>query len=193
MSDWYFDVDSGPVIKGYGFAACAFGAGAAKTNGHMEHAYPLTAEMASASWPLPGGLLLIPRLLSNATDAPYLGEAGVLYSLTRRPMNGISVSLGGSIPGFTWVIMGIQITLGTGLLAGIGFSVRKWWPRRSSLQAPLPRIQFMLWLALVAGSPVMLALGRLPSAALLLLSAQLLPCCVSSAPSESTRPGSFTR
>ncbi len=36
--EWYMDVDSGPVLKGFGFAGCAFGVGAARVNGHFEHA-----------------------------------------------------------------------------------------------------------------------------------------------------------
>ena len=94
--DWYFDVDAGPVIKGYGFAACAFGAGAARVNGHMEHAYPLTAEMLVTAWPLPNGTRLLPALLSDATDAPLLGEAAILFNLTRLPASGVSITPGGS-------------------------------------------------------------------------------------------------
>jgi hypothetical protein len=70
--DWHMDVDAGPVIKGFGFASCAFGVGAARVNGHMEHAYPLITEMYAACWPMPNGTLLLPRFLSNAADAPYL-------------------------------------------------------------------------------------------------------------------------
>jgi len=40
-SDWYFDVDSGPVVDGFGIAASAFGVGAARANGRFDHAYPL--------------------------------------------------------------------------------------------------------------------------------------------------------
>ncbi|HXF10765.1 MAG TPA: hypothetical protein VN625_08280, partial [Desulfuromonadaceae bacterium] len=35
-SEWYFDVDSGLVLEGFGCAACAFGVGAARVNGHFE-------------------------------------------------------------------------------------------------------------------------------------------------------------
>ena len=41
-NNWDLDVDSGLVLKGFGCAACAFGVGAARVNGHFEHAYPLT-------------------------------------------------------------------------------------------------------------------------------------------------------
>jgi hypothetical protein len=35
--EWYVDVDSGPVIAGFGTSACAFGIGAARTNGRFDH------------------------------------------------------------------------------------------------------------------------------------------------------------
>jgi hypothetical protein len=79
----FADVDSGPVIWNYGVAASAFGVGAAPPPGDKRRAAPLTAEMLVSSCPLVDGTLLIPRLLSDATDAPYLGEAGILFCLTR--------------------------------------------------------------------------------------------------------------
>ena len=97
--EWeYADMDAGPVIGGFGMAASAFGLGAARANGRFDHAYPLTAEMIAASWPLPNGTLLLPRILSKSVDAPLLGEACILYNMTRRPVMGTAVSTGGSIP-----------------------------------------------------------------------------------------------
>lgn len=82
------DVDAGPVIADYGTAASAFGIGAARANGHFEQAYGLSAEALAVSWPLPDGTLLIPRMLSNLSDAPYVGETALLFSLSRRDIIG---------------------------------------------------------------------------------------------------------
>src|SRR6185436_14661586 len=103
---------AGPVIKGYGFASCAFGIGAARANGHFEHAFPLTAELFAASIPWPNGSLALPRLLSNATDAPYLGEAGILYNLTRQPAKDVNLTSGGRIPGLVPLLLIVQAGLG---------------------------------------------------------------------------------
>jgi len=104
------DVDSGPVLLEYGFAASAFGTGAARANGRMDEAGPLSAEMLVSSWPLPTGTLMIPRLLSSATDAPYLGEAGILYCLTRQPLIGITVMPCTSVmTPFVWGMMAIYL------------------------------------------------------------------------------------
>ena len=61
----FADVDAGPIINGYGAAACAFGIGAARSMGRFDHAYPLAAEAIVGSWPLPNGTLVVPRMLSN--------------------------------------------------------------------------------------------------------------------------------
>jgi hypothetical protein len=82
---WFVDVDAGPVMAGYGTAASAFGIGATRTHGRFDHAYPLSAQALVASWPLPDGTLLGARMLSNLSDAPYVGEAALLFTLTRRP------------------------------------------------------------------------------------------------------------
>lgn len=99
------DMDAGPVIAGYGMAACAFALAAARSNGRYDHAYPLGTEMLAASWPLPDGTLLLPRLLSSSTDAPYLGEACILFNLTRQPVEGVTVKQGGSIPFLVYAIL----------------------------------------------------------------------------------------
>lgn len=96
--DWFMDVDAGPVMDGYGTAASAFGIGTARTYGRFDQAYPLSAEALAASWPLPDGTRLGPRMLSNLSDAPYVGETALLFSLTRRPIVGGSVPAGGYVP-----------------------------------------------------------------------------------------------
>jgi hypothetical protein len=112
--DWYMDVDAGPVIAGHGVAATAFGLGAALVNGRRDHAAPMMAELFAVSWPMPGGTLLLPRLLSNATDAPYLGEEAVLYILSRQPSPSASESAPkeAELPALVYLTIGGQLLLG---------------------------------------------------------------------------------
>ena len=84
----FLDVDAGPVIADFGTTASAFGIGAARANGRFDQAYGLSAEALVVSWPLPNGTLLLPRLLSNLSDAPYVGETALLFSLSRRDIVG---------------------------------------------------------------------------------------------------------
>jgi hypothetical protein len=112
--NWYMDVDAGPVIAGHGVAATAFGLGAALVNGRRDHAAPMLAELFAVSWPMPGGTLLLPRLLSNATDAPYLGEAAVLYILSRQPAPSVAETAprATGLPGLVYLTVGGQLLLG---------------------------------------------------------------------------------
>lgn len=89
----FFDVDAGPVVQGYGVAASAFGIAAARVNNQAEQSYPLAAEALVASWPLPHGTLLVPRMLSNLSDAPYIGESALLFAMTRTPVTDLDVEL----------------------------------------------------------------------------------------------------
>jgi hypothetical protein len=173
--DWLFDVDAGPVLKGYGFAACAFGVGAARVNGHFEHAFPLTAEMYAVSCPLPEGTLLVPRLLSNATDAPFLGEAAILFNLTRLPAAGFSVRTGGSIPGFTWIVLMLQLVVGLAVVGSSVLAIRRWRRRTPQVAIDLARLQVVVWVTLSLGSMLLFMVGSGWWAAMALLGAQLLP------------------
>ena len=101
--EWAFDVDAGPVIRGNGFAACAFGIAAARRHGRFDHAYPLSVEAIALSWPLPGGRLLIPRLVSNAADAPYLGEAALLFQFSAQPIFAPTRHHAGALPTIVFV------------------------------------------------------------------------------------------
>ncbi len=132
FNEWLVDVDAGPVIGGYGTAASAFGIGAARRNGRMDQAYPLSAEALVASWPLFNGTLLGPRILSNLSDAPFVGETAILFNLTRRPIDGISVGAEPGLPMIVYFALFVYAMLGA---AGIGLAytrVRKWYKAGNS-------------------------------------------------------------
>ena len=174
-NEWYLDVDSGLVFKGYGCAACAFGVGAARVNGHFEQAYPLTTEMLVTSWPLPNGNLLLPRLLSNAADAPELGEAAILFNLTRLPAEVVSVKTGGSMPGFVLIWLALQFGCGLILLASAIKSFRQWRKNGASMVFRRPQTQFGIWAGLLIACALCLFFGQALIALLFLVSAQLFP------------------
>ena len=118
--NWYMDVDSGPVTCGIGFAASAFGTGAARANGRFDHGYSLAAEMLAISWPMVDGTLFWPRMLSDGVDAPYLGEAAILFCLTRQPVDGVAVVAANGLPGFVYMLLAIYFG-GGGLLGYMGY------------------------------------------------------------------------
>jgi hypothetical protein len=172
--DWYIDVDAGPSIAGHGFAASAFGAGAARANGRFDHAYPLTLQMLAASWPLPNGRLLLPRFLSNATDAPYLGEVGILFNLSRQPVAGVPITKGGGgVPGLVYVVFAIYL-VGFALLTLSSLVALRHRGRRANA-LPVPRAQLTLWVVLVMGGLLTAVWIHTPIGVVMILCAQFLP------------------
>ena len=171
--DWYMDVDSGPVVAGHGFAAGAFGVGAARANGRFDHAYPLTAEMIAISWPLAAGSLTAPRLLSNSVDAPYLGEAGILFNLTRRPVDGVPEVHGGEVPLLVYLLLLGYFGVGGGMVFAAVRSMRK--PIASRPHVPALKAQTIAWALLSACGVLAVLLLSTAVGILLLLLAQLLP------------------
>jgi hypothetical protein len=169
--DWAFvDVDAGPVIAGYSTGASAFGLGAARVNGHFEQAYPLGAQALAVSWPLPDGTLLGPRLLSNLSDAPFVGEAALLFSFTRQTLTSETVAATEALPLSVYVIL-------LGYLA-IAFQLTKDAIRRHqrirTASPQLPGWQFALWLALIAVGAITL-IPAFPVAIAVLILAQIFP------------------
>ena len=94
----FMDVDSGPVLCGIGSVASAFGIGAAKTVGRIDHAAPLTMEVVACSWPTPFGFL-IPGLMGRlAVKSWSLGEVALLFSMTRPTLAAETVPFEGHVP-----------------------------------------------------------------------------------------------
>lgn len=176
VGDWSMDVDAGPVMFGYGFAASAFGIGAARANGRLDMAYALAAEALAVSWPLPDGTLLIPRLLSNVADSPYLGESALLFCLSRSPIPGSKPTTAG---GRVTPLVGLMVAfyIGTGLLviASALRALRRWRRGGARWVVPLLRVQFGLWAILTIAGLAALLMGQSVPGLLLLLSAQLFP------------------
>lgn len=123
--EWTFEIDAGPVFDGFGTAASAFGIAAARRHGRFDHAAALSAELSGASWSLPDGEMLLPRAISHASDAPYLGEAALLYFLTVQPAPDAIVVSGEdtAIPGS--VIFALVVYFGVPL-AVLVLALRRW-------------------------------------------------------------------
>lgn len=150
-SNWSIDVDAGPVIAGYGVAASAFGIGAARKNGRFDRAYPLATEMLVTVGELPNGTLAIPRLLSNLSDAPFLGEAAILWQLSVEPEKGFDVKTGGAVPAYVYIVPGIFFLIGILLILGAAERFRA--SRRPSEDViPVPTVQAAVWAGFMAAA-----------------------------------------
>lgn len=147
--DWYFQIDAGPIIEGFGTAACAFGIGAARANGRLDHAWPLAAEAITFSWPLPDGRLATPRLLSDLTDAPYIGETALLFAFTREPAAGMEIIRGSRLPRAVIIALGLYILAGLVLIGWAFLCFRRWRKNQTLYYFPLDPLQFLFWLICV--------------------------------------------
>jgi hypothetical protein len=150
-AEWMMDIDAGPVLAGYGVSASAFGLGAARKNGRFDRAYPLATEMLATVWELPNGVLAVPRLLSNVSDAPLLGEAGILWQLTIQPEKGFPVKTGGTVPIYVYIV------LVSALLFGIWRILESIVVFRDARREPEPAVraaglQTVLWTCFMIGA-----------------------------------------
>jgi len=171
---WFIDVDAGPVIAGYGTAASAFGIGTTRTYNRFDQAYPLSAEALAASWPLPDGTRLGPRMFSNLSDAPYVGETALLFSLTRQRIIGEGALSDGYIPASVYFGILFYLTCG-GLLLWRAIFLLKRWRKLANTLVPRPKLQLFLWIVLLTAGLVMLIFFHPAIEVLLVFLAQTLP------------------
>ena len=141
----------------------------------FDHAYPLSAESIVGSWPLPDGTLLGPRLLSNLSDAPYLGEAAVIFALTRRSVCTAQVVGRGKLPWSVYAVILLALCLGAAAITGAVRKTRRWHKHKAVLSVPAPAVQFSLWCLLMILALPTWALAGTPIALITLLAAQFIP------------------
>jgi hypothetical protein len=173
--DWLNDPDSGPVIKGFSPSGCAYGIGAARIAGRFDHAWTLASQALVAGWPLPDGSWLGARFLSAASagHAPYLGEANLLFIYTRPTLPGTTITTGGHMSFLVW--LGLGIAWGAGLLLlFLAYRLARRWVTGNQ-RVPAERVQFAIWLVLLASVTGCLAAGQTQPAMVALLAAQFLP------------------
>ncbi|MFA5203328.1 MAG: hypothetical protein WC708_02890 [Lentisphaeria bacterium] len=177
--EWLVVPDSGPVVWGFSPAGNAYAVGAARANGRFDQAWPLSAQVLAAAWPLPNGRWLGARILSAAArgHAPYLGEANLLFLFTRQPVAGLPAVTGGRLPPIIAVAFLFYLGLGGLFLWLIGRQWRRLGRADGAAAARIPRgtVQFTLWLTLYAAVPAVLAWKGLLAAFAVLLAAQFLP------------------
>ncbi len=136
------------------YLSSAFGLAAARINGRYEHAYPLAAQMIAATWTLPNGRMAMPALLSNYTDAPFLGEQCILYCLTRRPHPGVSSTSGGRLPLIVLLILFAYVACAAALSIRTLLVVRG-----AALHPPrYPRLQALGWTVTLTTCAILLYL-----------------------------------
>jgi hypothetical protein len=169
------DVDAGPVIGGYGVAACAFGIGAARAMGRYDHAYVLAAQAVVGSWPLPNGTLLGPRFLSNLSDAPYLGEAAMLFTLTRRAVDTSFPAKRGKLSWSVYAGILLGMWIGIYVIFSTFRKVRRWSKRSVEYRVPFSRVQLFTWWGLMIAGVLTFILISTPVGLILVLVAQLIP------------------
>jgi hypothetical protein len=169
------DVDAGPVIDGYGVAACAFGIGAARVMARPDHLYPLATQAVVACWPLPDGTMLVPRILSIHSGAPYLGEAAMLFAVTRRPIEEAKLIDRGELPRSVYAGVLFGLALGISLILSAILKVRRWNKRKSTISVPAGAAQLSVWLLLIIAAVLIWVLLSVWVALIFLLAAQLIP------------------
>lgn len=170
--NWTFDVDAGPVVGGFSPAANAYGVAAARMNGRFDHAYTLSVQVLAACWPLANGALLGPRMLSSLSHAPFLGEANLLFLLTRQPTPGTAVSRGGHLPAFFFLQLLFYLALGARVLLGGLLPLRK---AHTGAIYRWPVVQAGLWTLLTAAGLLATVSGSSGIGLLTMLGAQFLP------------------
>lgn len=147
---WSIDVDAGPVIAEYGTAASAFGIAASRVNGRFDHSFPLSAQAIATAWPLPNGTLLMPRFLSNLSDAPLIGETALLFIFTRPPITqSITTPNTLQLPLFVYLMLLVYFLLGLIFIWSAYTRFSDYQLQKKAHQFYQPKLQFAVWLCIL--------------------------------------------
>ena len=169
------DPDAGPVIRGYGTGACAFGIAAARALGRYDHLSSLASQALVASWPLPNGTLLVPRFLSNLSDAPYLGEACTLFAFAHRSQNVFPTTPAAGFPISVFLGVALYGLIGIILLRAPIVNAMRWRKDFHRRHVRAQRLQVYLWVEVLVIAVIAYLWIHVLLGFILLLMAQFLP------------------
>ena len=170
-----YDVDSGPILDDFSIAGNAYAIAACKVNGRFDRAFTIASQGLAASWCLPDGTLIGARLLSNLQHAPYLGEANMLFLLTRQPAPGVTPVTGGHVPRIVYIGLLVFWGIGATLIFLNIRNVRQPAERGIVSSPHTDRRQLAVWIGLLAIALVLFGAGYGMWAVVTLLVAQILP------------------
>ena len=174
-NEFTYDVDAGPVIAGFSPAANAFSLAAARINGRLDHAFTLASQVLAACWPLPDGSLLGAKILSDQIHAPYLGEACLLFILTRETAPGMEIKTGGHKPALVYIGFLFYFGVGALFLARAAYTFWQWHRDRARCLVPFQNLQLVLWAVLLGGGLALLFYGHFLWGLIAVLVLQVLP------------------
>jgi hypothetical protein len=126
------------------------------------------------SWPLPDGTLAGARILSNVSDAPYLGEAAILFNITRQPIPGFPDVFGGAVTAYVYIVLFAYLGAAGLLFLGAWFLIRRRTERPERI-VQYEKTQFAAWAALLLAGASLLFLGFWRLSLLSILLTQFLP------------------
>lgn len=169
------DPDAGPVFRGYGTAACAFGMAASRAQGRYDHTRALAAQALVACWPLADGTLLGPRLLSHFSEAPYLGEATTLFIFAHRSPNVVEIAAPGKLPRSVYLALALYVSIGLYGVASALYALKHWHRLQTSRSISSPQLQMSAWCILMISAMVTWFAVHALVGLICLLSAQVLP------------------
>jgi hypothetical protein len=175
--DWYYDVDSGPILDGFSPGANAYAYAAAKVNGRLDQVTTLGREAIATSWPLPNGRLLGARVLSSELHAPYLGEVNLLWLFSYTTPKDAQIRTGGRTTLWVYLMLTVYLGIGTGFLFGGYRRWRQWQDPAAQLRTPFATKQVTLWVLLMVAALIFFLLGRTGGGIIALMIGQLLPRC----------------
>jgi len=124
---------------------------------------------------LPDGTLLGPRILSSLSDAPYLGEAALLFALTRKPIEVPKVIDRGKLPWSVYAGILLGICLGMYEILATILRTRRWHKRSAELNVPAAAVQVSAWSLLIIAAVLAWTMLSAWVGFIILLAAQLLP------------------
>jgi hypothetical protein len=113
--------------------------------------------------------------LSIHSDAPYLGEAAMLFAMTRRPIEEAKLIDRGELPRSVYAGVLLGIILGTYIILATILKVRRWHKRKAELRVPAPAVQVSVWSLLIIAAVLTWAILSVWVGLIFLLMAQLIP------------------
>ena len=99
----------------------------------------------------------------------------MLFALTRTPVEGSEITIGGHVPAFVYLALALYLGVGLILMLAAFMRVSRWKKHKFERHIPLANTQIVIWMFLLVVGIALLATCDFAVGLLLTLLAQLLP------------------
>ena len=118
---------------------------------------------------------MLPRFLSNASDAPYIGECALLFNIAQPTAEEFKITEATNVPGIVYWFLPLYLVIPFVLVTSSFRQSIRWHRHRDDAKPRVIRLQAVVWIFVLVVGIIFLSQGMIFHGLIFILLCQLFP------------------